>query len=327
MITIYLKQYNKIIRNADTSLFDELGYDDILWIDMLLPTIKEQKAVENFMEINLQTKQQVEEIESTSKYSETENAIISNSNFFVPTGESFIIEPVSFIISNEGVLVSVRSAEFRTFRETEKRLQMNYRSYSTGYHIFITLLEVRIDFDADMVELIAKQVASLSKDMNSEDAIDKQVIHRINALVESTMLLRENIFDRQRVLSGILRSERFPNDIYPRLQLMIKDVNSLINHADFSFQRLDYIQDAALGLINIEQNEIVKIFSVAAVIFMPATLVASIYGMNFHAMPELDWVYTFPDGTTVPLGYLFAIGLMILFSAGTIWFFRYKKWL
>lgn len=77
MITIYLKQYNKIIRNADTKLFDELGYDDILWIDMLLPTIKEQKAVENFMEISLQTKQQVEEIESTSKYSENENAIIS----------------------------------------------------------------------------------------------------------------------------------------------------------------------------------------------------------------------------------------------------------
>ena len=327
MITIYLKQYNKIIRNADPQLFDELGYDDILWIDLLNPTIKEQKAVEGFMEISLQTKQQVEEIESTSKYSETENAIISNSNFFVPTGDSFVVQPVSFIISNEGVLVSVRTAEFRTFREAEKRLQMSYRSFSTGYHLFISLLEVRIDYDADLVEMIAKQVAALSKDINSEDSIDKKVIHRINALLESTMLLRENIFDRQRVLSGILRSERFPNDIYPRLQLMIKDVNSLINHADFSFQRLDYIQDAALGLINIEQNEIVKIFSVAAVIFMPATLVASIYGMNFHAMPELDWVYTFPDGTTVPLGYLFAIGLMILFSAGTIWFFRYKKWL
>ena len=327
MITIYLKQYNKIIRNADPKLFDELGYDDILWIDLLNPTIKEQKAVEGFMEISLQTKQQVEEIESTSKYSETENAIISNSNFFVPTGDSFVVQPVSFIISNEGVLVSVRTAEFRTFREAEKRLQMSYRSFSTGYHLFISLLEVRIDYDADLVEMIAKQVAALSKDINSEDSIDKKVIHRINALLESTMLLRENIFDRQRVLSGILRSERFPNDIYPRLQLMIKDVNSLINPADFSFQRLDYIQDAALGLINIEQNEIVKIFSVAAVIFMPATLVASIYGMNFHAMPELDWVYTFPDGTTVPLGYLFAIGLMILFSAGTIWFFRYKKWL
>ena len=327
MITIYLKQYNKIIRNADTKLFDDLGYDDILWIDMLQPTVKEQKAVENFMEISLQTRQQVEEIESTSKYSETENAIISNANFFIPTGDSFVVEPVSFIISNEGVLVSVRTAEFRTIRETEKRLQMNYRSYSTGYHLFISLLEVRIDFDADLVEFVAKQVAALSKDINSEDSIDKQVLHRISALQESTMLLRENIFDRQRVLSGILRSERFPNDIYPRLQLMIKDVNSLINHADFSFQRLDYIQDAALGLINIEQNEIVKIFSVAAVIFMPATLIASIYGMNFKVMPELEWSWTLPNGWTLPLGYCFAIGLMILFSGLTIWFFRYKKWL
>ena len=317
MITIYLKQYNKIIRNADTGLFEELGYDDILWIDMLQPTIKEQKAVENFMEINLQTKQQVEEIESTSKYSETENAIISNANFFVPTGESFVIEPVSFIISNEGVLVSVRQAESRTFQETEKRLQINYRNYPTGDHIFITLLEVRIDYDADMVELIARQVSSLSRNINGEDSIDKEVLRRINTLQESTMLLRENIFDRQRVLSGILRSERFPNDIYPRLQLMIKDVNSLINHADFSFQRLDYIQDAALGLINIEQNEIVKIFSVAAVVFMPATLIASIYGMNFSIMPELHWKY----------GYLFAIGLMLLCSGLTIWFFRFKKWL
>ncbi len=327
MITIYLKQYNKIIRNAETRLFDDLGFDDILWIDMLQPTIKEQKAVESFMEISLQTRQQVEEIESTSKYSETENAIISNSNFFVPTGSGFTIEPVSFILSNEGVLVTVRQAESRTFRETEKRLQINYRNYSTGYHIFISLLEVRIDFDADMVEWVAKQVSSLSKDLNREDSIDKGVIHRINTLQESTMSLRENIFDRQRVLSGILRSERFPNDIYPRLQLMIKDVNSLINHAEFSFQRLDYIQDSALGLINIEQNEIVKIFSVAAVIFMPATLIASMYGMNFKYMPELDWTVVLENGTVIPMGYIFAIGLMVLASVLTICFFKYKKWL
>jgi magnesium transporter len=142
-------------------------------------------------------------------------------------------------------------------------------------------------------------------------------LYRINELQENTMLLRENIFDRQRVISSILRSERFPNDIYPRLQLMIKDVNSLISHADFSFQRLDYIQDAALGLINIEQNEIVKIFSVAAVVFMPATLVASMYGMNFKFMPELNWEY----------GYLWAIALMLLVSALTFWYFKFKKWL
>ena len=327
MITIYLKQYNKIIRNAGTELFDDLGFDDILWIDMVQPTIKEQKAVENFMEISLQTKQQVEEIESTSRYSEHENAIISNSNFFVPTGDSFEVEPVSFILSNEGVLVSVRQAEMRTFREAEKRLQMNYRSFSTGYHILISLLEVRIDFDADLVEMVGRQVSALSKTITKEDSIDKDILLRLSTLQERTMVLRENIFDRQRILSGILRSERFPNDIYPRLQLMIKDVNSLISHTDFSFQRLDYIQDSALGLINIEQNEVVKIFSVAAVVFMPATLVASIYGMNFRLMPELEWVYTLPNGWNIPLGYLFAIGLMVLASGLTMGYFRYKKWL
>ena len=327
MITIYLKQYNKIIRNADTELFDDLGFDDILWIDMVQPTIKEQKAVENFMEISLQTKQQVEEIESTSKYSEHENAIISNSNFFVPTGDSFEVEPVSFILSNEGVLVSVRQAEMRTFREAEKRLQMNYRSFSTGYHILISLLEVRIDFDADLVEMVGRQVSALSKTITKEDSIDKDILLRLSTLQERTMVLRENIFDRQRILSGILRSERFPNDIYPRLQLMIKDVNSLISHTDFSFQRLDYIQDSALGLINIEQNEVVKIFSVAAVVFMPATLVASIYGMNFRVMPELEWVYSLPNGWNLPLGYIFAIGLMILASGLTMGYFRYKKWM
>ncbi len=323
MITIYLKQYNQILRCADPAAFDNLSCNEVLWIDLFQPTVQEQKAVEAFMGINLQTKQQVEEIESTSKYSESEDAVISNANFFVPHGESgggdggFEVEPVSFIITNAGVMVSVHESESRTFRETEKRLQINYRAYPTGFHIFITLLEVRIDYDADMVELLARQVSLLSREMSEESSIDTDVLRRINSLQESTMLLRENIFDRQRVVSSILRSDRFPSDIFPRLQLMIKDVNSLINHADFSFQRLDYIQDAALGLINIEQNNIVKIFSVAAVIFMPATLIASIYGMNFGIMPELHWRY----------GYLFAIGLMILCSGLTIWFFRYKKWL
>ena len=311
MITIYLKQYNKIVRNADVRLFDDLGYDDILWIDLLSPTIKEQKAVENFMEINLQTRQQVEEIESSSKYSETENAI-----FFMPTGDSFSIEPVSFIIA-EGVLVSVRFNEFRTFTESAKRLQMNYRAFPTGYHLLISILEVRIDFDADLVEALAKNIAALSKEISLSDSVDKQMLTRISHLQENTMLIRENIFDRQRILSGILRSERFPNDIYPKLQLMIKDVNSLINHADFSSERLDYMQDTALGLISIEQSNVTKIFTVASLFFLPPTMIASIYGMNFVGIQELHWKY----------GYPFALGLMVLASALTYLFFRWKKWL
>lgn len=317
MITIYLKQHNKIIRNADIEIFDSLGFDDILWIDLLSPTIKEQKAVEEFMDIDLLSKQEAEEIESTSKYSETENAIVSNSNFFLPQGESFSVEAVSFILS-EGVLVTTRNAEFRTFAECSKKFQMNFKAYPTGYHIMISILEVRIDFDADLVESVSRQITSLNKVVSSDNQIDEQMIRRINHLQENTMLIRENITDRQRVLSGILRSEHFPNDVYPRLQLMMRDVNSLISHADFAFERLDYLHDTVLGLINIEQNKIVKIFTVASVLFLPATLVASIYGMNV-ALPGQNLEGMWP--------FWIALIVMVAFSGAVLWFFRIRKWL
>ena len=317
MITIYLKQHNKIIRNADIEIFDSLGFDDILWIDLLSPTIKEQKAVEEFMDIDLLSKQEAEEIESTSKYSETENAIVSNSNFFLPQGESFSVEAVSFILS-EGVLVTTRNAEFRTFAECSKKFQMNFKAYPTGYHIMISILEVRIDFDADLVESVSRQITALNKVVSSDNQIDEQMIRRINHLQENTMLIRENITDRQRVLSGILRSEHFPNDVYPRLQLMMRDVNSLISHADFAFERLDYLHDTVLGLINIEQNKIVKIFTVASVLFLPATLVASIYGMNV-TLPGQNLEGMWP--------FWIAIIVMVAFSGAVLWFFRIHKWL
>ncbi len=327
MITLYLKQFNKIIRNADLKIFNTLPIEDVLWIDMVNPSLKEQRRVEIFMDISLQTKQQIEEIETSSKYSENEKCVISNSNFFIPQEDGFTIEPVSFIISSSQALISVHAYEMRSFRDTEKRVQLNFKNYTSGFHVFASLMEVRIDYDADLVEATAKSVAALSRDIASEDNIDKEILRRIAHLQDRIMSLRESIFDRQRILSGMRRSAKFPPDIAPRVQLMLKDVGSLINYADFAFQRLDYIQDSALGLINIEQNEIVKIFSVASVIFMPATLIASVYGMNFKVMPELDWTIEIGDGWTLPAGYLFAIFLMLLCSFVTIMIFRYKKWL
>ncbi|MDR2891386.1 MAG: magnesium and cobalt transport protein CorA, partial [Alistipes sp.] len=122
----------------------------------------------------------------------------------------------------------------------------------------------------------------------------------------------------QRVLSGVLRSEHFPNDVYPRLQLMMRDVSSLISHTDFSFERLNYLKDTVMGLINIEQNKTTKIFTVASVFFMPATLVASIYGMNV----TLPWQAL--DGLSP---FWITVAFMVVASGATLGFFRYKKWL
>lgn len=317
MITLYLKSINKIIRDPDPKVFDELGYDDLLWIDLIVPTAKERKLVETFLDVNLLTRQQAEEIETSSRYAELEDSIICNTSFTVPREDGFDVETVSFILT-EGLLVSERSIDLRTFSEASRKIQMSPRLYATGYHVLISILESRIDLDADMVEIISRRIATLSAANNDVDkSVDKEILLEINRLQENTMTLRESIFDRQRVLSGIQRSDRFPNDTYPRVGIMIKDVNSLLNHADFSFERLEFLQDTFLGLINIEQNKIIKMFTVLSVIFMPPTLIASVYGMNFDIMPELHWDY----------GYIIAIIMMLASVAATLFFFKRKKWL
>ena len=316
MLTIYLKSYNKIVRDADVKLFDELGYDDVLWIDMYNPTIKERRSVEEFMELSLKTQQQIEEIEISSRYSETEKAVYCNTNFLISVDNIFNVEAVSFVVS-DGVLVSERTSDFKTFTEVTKKLQINYNNYPTGSHILISILEARIDMDADMVESISRKVTSMSKHLSVDANISATTLRSINALQDSCMVLRENIFDRQRVVSSIMRSDRFPNDVYPRLTIMVKDVGSLLSHADFNLNRLDYLQDTTMGLINIEQNNITKIFTIVSVFFMPPTLIASIYGMNFKYMPGLNSTF----------GYSLTLLGMILTAAITYFYLKKKKWL
>ncbi len=316
MITLYLKSYNKVVKEVDVKVLDNLGYDDILWIDMFDPTIKERRAVEEYMEFSLQTRQQIEEIESSSRYSETERVVYCNTNFPTQSDRTFEIAPVSFALC-EGVLISERTFDSKTFAEASKKIQINYKQYPTGFHILITLLEVRIDLDADMIEMVSRQVGHLGKHITLEGNVDKDMLRRLTLLQDNSMVLRENIFDRQRVLSSIMRSDRFPNDTFPRLQMMLKDIVSLLSHADFGLDRLDYLQDTAMGLINIEQNNITKLFTMVSVFFMPATLIASIYGMNFKYMPELSWKY----------GYHMAIGAMVLTSSVIYWMLKRKKWL
>lgn len=327
MITVYFKNEDKKEEKVTPSGLKKLNKEDILWIDLDNPTLEERKGVERYIGVKLLTREQAEEIESTSKYSESSDAIIANCNYFISRGNAYQIEPTTFILTNEGFLVSDHQVHPASFHEVEKRIALFPKANGEGTDVFMTMLEALIDYDADMVEQISHQISTLAKDLNSSENIDKAVLHRINNLQEKTMAMRENIFDLQRVISAIMRSNRFPKEVSPRLSMMLKDVDSLISHGDFGFERLDYLQDNALGLINIEQNEIVKILSVAAVIFMPPTLIASIYGMNFKVMPELDWTWTAPNGWIVPAGYFFAIFLMLLVTFFTYWFFRYKKWL
>ncbi len=289
---------------------------NIFWIDLINPTDEEKLHVEKNFNVELFTKQESEEIESSSKYVETEDEIGINLNFLIQEEDNFRNEPVSFIIKNK-ILITQRNLEFRSFTETYRKLRAIKFKPVDGDDIFLTLLETRIDFDADLIESITAKITTISKEMSRDTDPNRDVLLKITSLQESTIAIRENIIEKQRILSSLMKSKMFPKEDYENMRIMIKDVGSLLDHTSFNFERLEFLQNTFLGLIDMEQNRVIKIFTVVTVIFMPPTLIASAYGMNFKFMPELGKIW----------GYPFAILLMILSSSITLLFFRRKKWL
>jgi magnesium transporter len=287
---------------------------NIFWIDLINPTEEEIRQVEKDFRIELFTKQESEEIESSSKYVETEDEIGINLNFLVPGNNTFSNEPVSFILKDK-ILFTQRTHEFRSFTETYRKLRAI--KPVDGDDIFLTILETRIDYDADLIETITDKITAISKQMIGDKDPNRELLLKITALQESTITIRENIVEKQRIISSLLKSKMFPKEDHENMRIMIKDVGSLLDHTSFNFERLEFLQNTFLGLVDMEQNRVIKIFTVVTVIFMPPTLIASAYGMNFKFMPELGQVW----------GYPFAILLMIMSSATTLLFFRRKKWL
>ena len=204
------------------------------------------------------------------------------------------------------------------FNDTVKKMFVNTRNFPTGFHVLVALFETRVEYDADMIEDTTDEITKLSENITkASNSVDEDVLIQIKDLQEKVTVIRQNIMDKQRVISNILKCDFFPEELQPRLTMIIKDINSLFEYTRFGFDRLDYLQDTFLGLVNIEQNKIIKIFTVVNVIFLPPTLVASMYGMNFKFMPELDWQF----------GYPFSIALMLVFTGLVLLIFRWKKWL
>ena len=312
-VRLFYFENNRLKIAKDIRILKEVSLSSIVWIDLNNASPEIESELEQFLKIYIQEEEEIEEIEISSRFMETEDTLVANSNFLIDNYEK---EPVSFILKNN-ILISVRSAHLKSFSETIKKMFANPKNYPTGFHIFVALLEARVEYDADMIEDATNEISDLSKTLTLAEKMDESMLLEIKNLQEKTMHLRENIIDKHRVVSNILRGELLPNDLRPRLSLVIKDINSLIEHTKFGFERLDYLQDTFLGLVNIEQNKIIKIFTIVTVIFMPPTLIAGIYGMNFIVMPEFSWTF----------GYPFSLLLMVMSSGFTLYYFRKKKWL
>jgi len=316
MISFLYKENSRIRILEVNNSIDEFAGREIIAVDMDVPTDKEIGLIENYFGIQLLSWQKAEEIESSSRYFETADTIRANSNFLKLDEGHYDTIPVSFTLK-EKVMISNHNESIKTFHSIFERLQGQTFEQIDGYDIFLVLLDVRIDYIADILEGIGRTINQMTKTIRIEKVLDENSILEISVLQEATMLIRENIVDKQRVMSAILKSERFPAKKDERIRFMLKDTGSLLTHTAFSFERLEFLQNTFLGLMDIEQNKIIKMFSVVAVIFMPPTLIASMYGMNFKLLPELEW----------ELGYPFAILLMLASSGFTLYYFRRKGWL
>ena len=316
MIRIFQQDEAAVRKIRDIDSFQDT--ERTLWVDLQNPTPDEIRSVEEKFDVSFQTQQEQAEIESSSRYIEEEELLVANSNFLIPNGDDeYRTVPVNFLLKDD-VLFTYRFADLKTFADMVKRIKSRRAAFSDGAQIMIAIFESRIDYDADLVESLSSRVKEINKRLDLDAKLDREMLLQINDYQELTMSIRENVVDKQRVISAMIRSDGwFTPDEQARLRIVIKDISSLIDHTNFIFERLEFLQNTFLGLVNLEQNNIIKIFTVLSLVLLPPTLIASIYGMNFEFMPELNWRY----------GYLFSLGLMALSSGITYYYFKKKNWL
>ena len=315
MITVFYRKDGRLLVSQSESELIKLNREDVLWIDLLSPSGEEKHTVDDFLGEEIQSRAQAEEIESSSRYSETENAIFANTNFLMPGPEDYSMEAVSFTFV-DNCLTTLRDVPLRSFTELQRRIIAKPQLYPSGYTVFVSIMDQRVDLDADMIELMSKEIAQYSKRINQQEDINEDFLLDINQLQENTMIVRENIIDKQRLITNMIKSDKYPPELQSRFSVILQDITSLINHANFSFERLEYLQETVLGLINLDQNNIMKIFTLVSVLLMPPTLVASFYGMNVP-LPFMNRNLTW-------LGLLL---FMLLLVAVVLFIFRRKKML
>ena len=279
MIEIFYKKDGQIMVSQSETDLVSIAYNDVVWIDLFVPSGEEKRAVEHYLGTTIQNRAQAEEIEISSRFYETEKAIFANTSFLIPGPDEYNEETVSFILTGD-ILTTLRECPLKSFTDLQRRMLAFPKMYDSGHVAFLSILEQRIDLDADMVELVSKEITQYNKKVSLGEDISEEFLVDLNQLQDNTMLIRENIVDKQRVISSIIKSKKYPVEYHSKLNVLLKDISSLINHTNFSFERLEYLQNTVLGIISLDQNKIMKVFTLVSLMLMPPTLIASFFGMN-----------------------------------------------
>jgi magnesium transporter len=299
--------------NAATDLAPE-----VIWVDAIAPTDEERDWLREAYGQELPTIADIYEIEATSRFYENDFGLHISSYFLNYADENSTNISAAFVFNGER-LFTLREEELAAFRLFRLRGRKGLVTLTNSKSIMLGLFETKVENLADIVERIAADLEKTSRQVlgNAEQDDMESVLTALALQEDVNGKVRISMVDLQRMLYLLLRSGILNAEQSERLRDIIRDSESLIASTSFLFDKIKFLLDTTLGFINVNQNKIIKIFSVASVVFLPPTMIASVYGMNFDLMPELHW----------HMGYPWALFIMMLSAMAPYFWFKKKKWL
>ena len=327
MLNIFTLVNGRLFQEEIEAL-EELSKFQPIWVDLENPSIEEKRWIKQHFGISIPENAMDEDIEESARfYEEDTGELHIRSDFLIDDGEdprnvrvAFILNQHNADLRSHGVLFSVHDEDVPVFRLLRMRARRAPGLIEDAKEVLLKLFDADAEYSADTLEEIYDELEAASKkvlDGGVSDELAGEVLGLIARQEDLNGRIRRNVMDTRRAVSFMMRSRMLNADQFEEARQILRDIESLDNHTAFLFDKINFLMDATVGFININQNKTIKIFSVASVALLPPTLIASIYGMNFKYMPEIDW----------SLGYPYALVLMAASALIPMWYFRRRGWL
>ena len=313
---------NRRLNQLQVDSLDDLKNSEPIWIDMVAPTETERGWVKSLYDFELPSAENMQDLEASARFFEGESGELHlRSDFLLELNEDDSRNvPVAFVLKNN-TLLSLHLEDLPVFRLVRMRARTRPGYIEDAREVLLDLYATDAEYSADALESVYAQLEKISASVLTEKMTDVEaanVLARIANEEDLNGRIRRNVMDTRRAVSFLMRQKLLEGDQMEDARQIMRDIDSLDGHTAFAFDKINFLMDATVGFININQNKIIKIFSVASVALLPPTLIASIYGMNFKGwFPELAWDY----------GYPFALGLMLVSVVVPFAYFKSKGWL
>lgn len=320
MINVFVLQNGRLSQvNIDSR--SDLEQAAPVWVDLTEPDDEERAWIKSIYGVTLPDEDEFSDIEASARYFEAENGDLHLRTDFLFEGDddSSSTMTVAFILARN-ILFSVHAEDLPVFRLVRMRARSRPGSIGDYRDVLLDLYETDAEYSADALEGIYQKLEAVSTSVLKKSLSDQAAAEVLNTIAHEEDLngrIRRNMMDTRRAVSFLMRGRLLSSEQFEDARQILRDIESLDGHTAFLFDKINFLMDASIGFLNINQNKVIKIFSVASVALLPPTLIASVYGMNFARIPELQW----------ELGYPYAIGLMIMSALLPLWYFRRRGWL